>query len=90
MSTIKIIRPAGSIPVGSTVSKMGEPQKFVLGVVLAGWNYGPQKRDPVQAAPGHRFLIENVDLGIGTAIPDSIELVWFVNYTELVDFIERW
>jgi hypothetical protein len=74
---VRVICPASDIPDGSRVRKIGEPQVFILGSELAGFEFGNQKRAPIRAPRGHRFLIENVDLGIGTGIPDNLDLIWF-------------
>ncbi len=82
---LKVLRKVRLIPQGSTVSKVGEITKYILGDELVGWSYGNQKRDPIKASEGYRFLIENVDLGIGTSVPDNLELVWYATGNDLIE-----
>jgi hypothetical protein len=90
MTTFRIIEKAGNVPNGATVFRLGEPRSYILGSTLAGWDYGSHKRDPIVAPSGNKFLIENVSLGIGTMIPNSLEVVWLASLDDIRAMLVRW
>ena len=73
---MKTIQRARDIPVGSTVSKLGEPDRYTLMDHKPAYDFGNQKRDRIEIDPDHRLLAVNVEFGLGSIIPADLELVW--------------
>jgi len=74
---VKVIEQAGLIPPGSTVSKIGEKERFVLLDRLPAYDFGKNKQEETPIAEGWRMLAVNTQFGLGALIPNSLELVWY-------------
>ena len=73
---MKIIEQAGRLPHGSTVSKMGEKERFILLDRLPAYDFGKNKQEETPIAEGWCMLAVNTQFGLGSLIPNSLELVW--------------
>lgn len=82
MRTLKIILPAGEIPLGSTVTKKTGTKEYLLKDRLRVFGETGDRREIV-AQPGCVFLVSEGD---ANAIPSTTEMLWTCQDWQL----ERW
>ena len=88
---MKIILPAGEIPIGSRVTKRTGTSTFKLIDMVQ--IYSDIKGEPskkIRADEGVRFLIGVNGGGDINAISDKTELCWITSRDELLDFLEEY
>ena len=90
MKGLKVILPAGEIPAGSRVRKIGGEKPYILREsIQIFFQEKDRPRQEVKAEKGLRFLVPMNDMaGTVNAISVGTELVWLVEDSEFRDWID--
>ena len=85
---LKVILPAGQIPLGAVVTKRTGHKEYILGDCVKVYGVAIARAlvtDPrVQASAGTVFLISK---SYANSIPTTTELVWVTDHDELIDYL---
>lgn len=79
---VKVILPAGQVPLGSTVCKRSGAKEYKLLDHLRV--FGEERRE-VKAQPGCRFMVSEGD---AEAIPDTLEILWLATDDALLEYLD--
>ena len=81
---LKILMPAGSIPVDSTVTKRTGDKKYMLRdrIRIFGEDGGPRE---IKASDGARFLV--AQNGDANAVNSTTELLWYAEESDLIQYL---
>ncbi len=81
---IRVILPAGKIPLGSDVTKKNGEKPYILRDRIRIFTQGEDKRELI-AQEGTRILIS--ETGDANAIPNTTDLVWHATRDDLDDYL---
>lgn len=84
MRAMKVIMPAGQIPLGSTVTKIKGEKPYNLTDRLRVFSSDGSPRRDILAEKGTVFLVHEGD---ANAIAASTEVVWLTNSEELLTYL---
>lgn len=84
---IKVILPAGEIPITATVTKIGGTSKFSLSKIIRVFSECKVQCKTMKAEEGTIFLVDNrPDF---SCIPTTKELIWLADEEDLIEWLEK-
>ncbi len=83
---IKLILPAGEIPVGSVVTKKNGEKQYTLKDKIRIFDAN-QNTTTINASDGTKLLV--ADTGDANVIKDDVELVWEAEEYQVISYVEN-